>query len=127
MSLKIHQKGLLVFSIASALFMSSCSWDELELEAVPEAVSFSGDIQPMFDASCVAGCHNTGGIPPDLSSGNSYDDLFATSMIDTINPASSVLYVRMNETSSPMPPQGKLDQNTVNLVLGWIEQGALDN
>jgi len=108
----------------SALLTTGCAWDQLELEPVPEVVSFSGDIQPMFDASCVDGCHAANLIPPNLSQGNSYDVLFSTSLVDTLNPTTSVLYVRMNETSTPMPPTGKLNQNTVNLVLAWIEQGA---
>lgn len=99
---------------------------------LPDTVSFSQDIQALFDANCsTSGCHT--GINPagglDLSVGQSYSQLTATGSgyIDTLNPKLSLLYSQMTSQSSPMPPTGKLDGCKIALVLKWIEQKAKNN
>lgn len=91
---------------------------------IPLDVSFSQDIIPIFNASCnVAGCHNAGGIPPDLTAANAFSSLNNGGYINTSDPANSKLYQRM---ASDMPPSG-INAGDNALVLAWIEQGALDN
>lgn len=98
----------------------------------PDVVSFKADIQPIFDTHCnTAGCH--GGNSPagnlNLEASQSYTQLWRkkSGYIDTLNPTYSVLYASMNSTSNPMPPTGKLDACTLELVLKWIEQKAKNN
>jgi len=124
-----HQtKGLLALVLTTALLSTGCSWDKLEIPEPPEVVSFSADIIPIFNTSCNAvGCHAANGISPNLSVASAYADLFNKGLVDTADPSASDLYSRMNSSSAPMPPQGKLNQYQVDLVLAWIEQGAIDN
>lgn len=111
----------------------SCQKDYVILEEViPEEtvteISFASDIIPILNQSCnMSGCHGAGGIPPVLSEGQAYNNLIANGMVDTANAEASVLYVRMNSMSSPMPPAGKIAQNKIDLVLTWISQGANNN
>ncbi len=88
-------------------------------------ISFANDIQPIFNANCVA-CH-PGSSDPDLTSGLSYAALNGGGYINTATPASSILYLRMTDSGSPMPTSGVLSTSTTDKVLKWIEQGALNN
>ncbi|MCW3086504.1 MAG: hypothetical protein JWP12_3870 [Bacteroidetes bacterium] len=114
-------------------FCYSCTYEKAEPECYPpDVVSYSGNIQPIFDASCATvGCHSgahpEGGL--NLTAAVSYNQLMAhgTGYVDTINPDFSVLYAQMNSVSNPMPPAGKLDKCTIDLVLKWIRQKAKNN
>ena len=118
----------LVLGLVMSFSLVSCEWEEYQVTNLTEPVSFSSDIIPVFDQSCnSAGCHNAGGIPPDLSPANAWQDLIDTDMIDLNNPANSVLYVRMIDNQSPMPLNGVLSPTVTNTVLAWIEEGAKDN
>ena len=123
------KKTLLILS----MFLGPMAWQACEYDWVettpaplPETVSFATNIQPIFDNDgCNAsGCHAPGGFAPDLTAGNAYEDLFANSLIDTLNPESSVLYIKMakggsmNSYTKPGNPE---------LVLKWIQQGAQNN
>lgn len=117
------------------VFSFSCTYEKVEPATAcssPAVVSFSKHIQPVFDTHCnMAGCHS--GTNPkgnlNLEKSVSYSQLWRTKSgyIDTLNPKISVLYGSMNSTSSPMPPSGKLDKCTINLILRWIEQKAKNN
>lgn len=98
----------------------------------PDVVSYSRDIQPIFDAHCNStDCH--GGTSPErnlnLEPAQSYSELNhpGSGYLDTLKPRSSVLYAQMRSVSTPMPPTGNLDDCTTELVLRWIEQKAKNN
>lgn len=93
------------------------------------SVSFSQDISPIFVADCaMGGCHAPGGPKPDLSPAVAVDQLLGLAYVDTTQaPEKSILYVRMIDTSKPMPPAGKLSSEKLNKVLAWIKQGAQNN
>ena len=99
---------------------------------LPDKVSFSINIQPLFSSNCSSnGCH-TGVIPPNrinLDSSNAYKQLMkkGSGYVDTINPPSSAIYASIISVSNPMPPYGKLSDYNVQLVLKWIQQGAKNN
>jgi hypothetical protein len=125
------------FSLLSTLLLSlvSCSYEKVEPQGsceIPDNVSFSNDIQPVFDEHCnTAGCHS-GGNPKgnlNLEASKSYAQLWnkKSGYIDTLNPQFSVLYASMNSSSNPMPPNGKLDKCELDLVLKWIQQKAKNN
>ena len=112
------------------LSMSSCYYDDILEDVVPiEAdLSFQNDIIPIFDASCnTVGCHNAGGIAPDLSSANAFDSLLNNGYLDIDNPTNSELYLWVSgQKNTPMPVSGT-DAVIRNTILGWIEQGAPNN
>jgi hypothetical protein len=115
---------------------SSCTYEKVEPASLkctpPDSVSFSGDIQPIFNAHCIdGGCHS-GSSPGghlDLTASLSYGQLMASGSgyVDTLIPKYSLLYAQMNSVSNPMPPSGKMDKCTLQLVLKWIQQKAKNN
>lgn len=124
---------LLAISVMVAVSVSfyACTYD---IHLTPDDpivtgdVSFSTDILPIFNQSCNnAGCHNTGGIPPDLSPANAYTALQNGNYISVSAPESSELYLWMRgEKSAPMPLSGP-NANYNATVLAWIKQGAKNN
>lgn len=122
---------LLFLAVAMGLSLyPSCTKDYLVpvVVDIPDTVSFSQYIIPIFNENCNAsGCHSSGGVAPDLSSVNAWSDLWLYGLVDTVDDESSILYQRMYSTSNPMPPSGKLPGGEDQLVLEWIKQGAQNN
>lgn len=119
--------GLAGFALTVNL---SCEADYFVPEDVqmPDTVKLSIDIQPIFDASCnTTGCHSQGGYVPNLTEGSSHMNLTAYGMVDTTDPELSIVYKRLTSTTNPMPPEGNLPAGKIDLILKWIEQGALNN
>lgn len=123
--------GLILMS-ASVLLWSGCYKDKTVIfdtgEEITRTVSFSTDIIPLLNSSCnISGCHNAGGISPDLSSVNAYNSLSAGNYFNTGNPASSELYLWMTgKKGVPMPTTG-INKDYNALILAWIKQGAQNN
>ena len=110
-----------------------------------ETVSFSADVQPIFNAHCTT-CHRAGGFA-DLSGialrlveGISYDllvDQPSSQRADLTfvvpgNSAASLLFLKVSSDSPPvgstMPLTGaRLSSSDLGLIRDWIDQGALDN
>lgn len=93
-------------------------------------VSFATDILPVFDSKCnMSGCHNTGGIKPDLSAGKAFNALTLGGYLDVSNPENSNLYLWMKgKKATAMPPGGPENPSNINqLVLAWIKQNAQNN
>jgi len=115
--------------LAFSLFFSSCTYEKIELVTeLPQNVSFQNDLIPLFNQSCNAiGCHNIGGIAPDLSEANAFQNLTSiANMIDLSSPDNSTIYLRMIDTQSPMPLSGVLPYESQQ-VLSWITDGAKNN
>lgn len=121
-------KKLTIISIL-LLPLAGCTWDFFVPKDITGPVSLKNDIMPIFNTYCnMAGCHDGVAFAPDLTPSNAYNDMFATAQIDTLNPETSKLYVRMTTTNPlPMPTSGLLSADKTNLVLEWIKQGAKDN
>ena len=121
----------LVLSIL--VLMISCKKGTTEPVCTPPAtVSFSKDIQQIFNTNCnTSGCHS--GVKPagnlNLESNKAYVNLMdsKSGYIDTTKPENSILYVAMTSKTNPMPPNGKLDKCTTERILQWIEQKAKNN
>jgi hypothetical protein len=91
-------------------------------------VSFSADVIPIFENSCsISGCHNTGGIAPDLSTANAYNSLSNGGYLDINNPEASSLYGYVSGALTPAMPIGGADPVIAATVLAWIQQGAQNN
>jgi hypothetical protein len=84
-------------------------------------VSFKTDIQPIFDAKCIT-CHN-GAQFPDLRTGKSYNALSKAGFI-TPPGETSTLYIQITTESAHIPRTSATEKD---LILNWINQGALNN
>lgn len=123
-------KRLSIFTIVIlgilAIVGTSCTYEELIKPKVdiPDSVSFNVNILPIFNSSCnTSGCHNKGGISPNLSAADAYTTLIFFGYVDTDNPEVSEIYQKITNGSMK---QYATDQDRA-LILSWIEQGALDN
>lgn len=119
----------IAFIIILISIISSCTKDYVKPKEIPDDISFSDDIIPIFSNHCVS-CHVSGGLFPGLvlSSDVAYNQLFTVGLnapyINLSNPSSSSLYVKMNTN---MPPAGLLSLDKTEMILKWIEQGAENN
>lgn len=117
---------------ASVLLWTGCYKDKTVLfdtgEEITRPVLFSADIIPILNSSCnSSGCHNAGGVAPDLSSTNAYNALSVGNYINTGDPVSSELYLWMTgKKGVPMPTTG-VNKDYNALILAWIKQGAQNN
>lgn len=102
------------------MFFSSCEKTVFPLPEVPDTVSYSLDIQPIWDAKCV-GCHD-GGRNPDLRPEMSYEALIGEGYVDTADAASSDLMKKLYGTHDSRATEAEKQ-----LVLLWISAGAKDN
>jgi hypothetical protein len=119
---------ILIVTLIGMAAWQSCQyeWVEPEKTVIPDVISFSADVQPIFNEGCNnAGCHAPGGTAPDLTPANAYADLFAMNLIDLVNPEQSILYLKLAEGGSmkKYAPSGDPD----DLILEWIKQGAPNN
>jgi mono/diheme cytochrome c family protein len=98
-------------------------------EPSQEVVSFSADVMPIFEAECAA-CHGSlGGWDA-----STYDSVMETGnnapVIIPGDAGNSLLAQKMNGTQTIgniMPPAGLLPEDEIQVILDWIEAGALDN
>ncbi len=114
------------FWICVMLLLTSCVSDQIspEIVEVPESVSFSGDILPIFEASCnQAGCHGNNGVPPDLTAEAAWVSLIFFNYVDTVNSEESILWTALSEGSME---SYATDQQRA-LILQWINQDAPNN
>jgi len=112
--------------LISALFIQSCEYEWIVPEdpEMPEVVSYSNHIQPIFDRSCnMSGCHSSGGPAPNLESDKSYNALLSGGYVNVEDPESSSLYTSIRFGSMKAYAQPGDDA----YILKWIEQGALNN
>ena len=117
--------------IIVSLMATSCYYDEMPPEAVipiPDVVSYSKDIQPLWDQDCVS-CHKAGATAPDLSAANSYLALTANNKyVIPGNAAGSKLHKSLvGDGAAIMPTAGKWSDSKIALVDKWITDGALNN
>ena len=109
---------------------------------VPQSITLSGDVQPIFTASCAtASCHDAGtpAAGLDLSAGNSHAAIFnvasaqvpALSLAAAGDPDASYLIDKIEgtQTFGGRMPLGAapLPTTSTALVRKWIEAGALNN
>ena len=114
-----------------SLMATSCYYDEMPPEAVipiPETVSYSRDVQPLWDQDCIS-CHKSGATAPDLTSANSYSALVTNNKyVIPGNALGSKLHKSLvGDGAAIMPPAGKWNDSKIELVDKWINAGALNN
>lgn len=116
------------FSLCGAVEAHTLNNDAL-VSKLPN-VSFRNDIQPIFDANCVA-CHMEGAAPEGLilESGTVYQALVGQTSrqsrlqrISPTKPDESYLIQKLKGTHL-----NKLDSRLIDTLRAWIIQGAQDN
>jgi hypothetical protein len=116
--------------VTTCIILSACYKNRTVLiePEVTRTVTFSKDIIPIFNTSCnMSGCHNAGGIVPDLSQQNAYNALINGNFIDKTTAEKSVLYLKMSgNKGTPMPVSG-VNYDYAAMILAWIKQGAENN
>jgi hypothetical protein len=106
--------------LTGILLFGSCEKVVYPIPELPDTVSYSLDVQPIFDNKCVT-CHN-GGRNPDLRPGNSYSSLTDNGYVDTDNPEESKLIKKLYTTHD-----ARATETEKQLILLWIQEGAKDN
>ena len=97
---------------------------------VTTPVSLATDIVPIFAKSCnLSGCHNSGGLKPDLSPDKAYNSIINGNYVDTGTPESSQIYLWLTGKKSAVMPVGAANNpsNINQIVLAWVKQGAKNN
>ncbi len=116
-------KTLATCLISCLVFTTGCFYDKVLPEQPEGEISYSQDMQPFFDASCLD-CHKSGAVPPNLEASVSYGELIFGDYIDTTDPEKSLLYTKIDIG-------GTMEQYATDLeramTLKWIEQGAKNN
>lgn len=109
--------------LATFLLAFSCAEHNLETPASAcnsGQVSFSQQVAPIMQGSCaLSGCHN----------GDLGDPLNWTNFDRVKAKASSVKdrVTRPVGTAGHMPKSGSLSQSQIQLIVCWVDQGALNN
>ena len=113
--------------------LASCSYDFIEYPAPPpppdpnDTVYFSQKIAPIFttDDKCTA-CHKAGGTAsPDLTTDASYNSI-VPALVNLTAPEESLIYWHAHPNST-VHMWKKLSVGEADLILLWIQQGALNN
>lgn len=92
----------------------------------PEVIYFEKDILPILKGNCAfSGCHDAASASDGVILDN-YDDVISTGEVKAFDLGDSELYevITENDPDKVMPPTGKLDNETINLIAQWILQGA---
>jgi hypothetical protein len=120
---------IFIIFLAATLLFAGCQKEYFPPVQLDEStpISFKSDVLPIFTASCLgSGCHDNGGVSPNLSEGLAYLSLTEGGMVDTLQPEKSVLYDRI-KIKGDMPKSGKLPEIQIQKILLWIKQGTKDN
>ncbi len=106
--------------LTGILLFGSCEKVVYPIPELPDTVSYSLDIQPIFDNKCVS-CHS-GSRDPDLRPENSYASLINGGYVDTDNPEDSELIKKLYGSHD-----ARATETEKQLILLWIEEGAKNN
>ncbi len=112
--------GLFLILIFTACSNSS---DDSEMDPdedpVGNLINYQDNIRPIITANCVS-CHGnppTNNAPMPLTTYNE-----VRSAVETRG-----LLSRINSTTNPMPPNGRMPASTIQIIEDWVDQGFLEN
>lgn len=97
----------------------------------PGKVYFYNDILPLFVSKCaMSGCHDNGTASDGVIL-TSYQSIMSRNKIVPFNPNNGKIMKAINESDPdkimPRPPHEPLTASQKNLIVQWINQGALEN
>lgn len=116
----------IILALFGAFLLQSCEYEWIEPldQEMPEVISYSNHIQPIFDKSCnTSGCHDNGGPPPNLIADKSYNALMTGGYVNQEDPESSTIYTSIKFGSM----QTYAQPGDAEYILEWIKQGAKNN
>jgi hypothetical protein len=93
-------------------------------------VSYSLHVQPLFTQTCTfSGCHNDASRSGNLSLTNYQNATQPIGVIVAGDPDGSRLYQRIQGIGGPRMPLNRapLNDNQINGIRTWIQEGALNN
>jgi hypothetical protein len=132
-------KKYIYILILSSFLLQSCYKDIGPVEEtsnIPlEEVSFSKDVQPVFNQYCIS-CHpNSGNL--NLTQGNAYGELvnvnasgYSGVLVIPGDSENSILYKKIDGSNlygSNMPLGTSLPANQIAIIKKWIDDGAKNN
>ncbi len=106
--------------LTGILLFGSCEKVVYPIPELPDTVSYSLDIQPIWDNKCVS-CHS-GSRDPDLRPDNSYASLIDGGYVDTDNPEDSELIKKLYGSHD-----ARATETEKQVILLWIGEGAKNN
>ncbi|MFN0155677.1 MAG: hypothetical protein ACKVUT_14985 [Gaiella sp.] len=127
--LRVHHRRAVVAGVVAILLLATLGGTVLIARGAG-APSFSADVQPIFDAKCVA-CHPTAYEYLDLRRGRSYGSLYRVSA--ATRPAFERVVPGRPELSYLLihPPDpsnlGLLSDEETDVIAEWIRAGAKDD
>lgn len=100
-----------------------------EAEPTPSVVSFSEDVMPIMETLCIF-CHGTSG-GWDASNYDAFmtsgDNAPVVIPGDTVNSLLAQKILGTHSEGDIMPPGGMMKDSYIQIILDWIEAGALEN
>ena len=130
-----NPKLYLIGLFFGVLFLAGCEYTFVQNTAADQEeppisdpdnpISFATQIVPIFTSRCLD-CHDNGGTAPDLSAANAYSSITNMNLVNTSNPSTSILYEYILESTSSHDWRF-YSSSQDNLVLLWIQEGALNN
>jgi hypothetical protein len=125
----MNRSFLLLFTVSSLLFLTSCTDDELAtggggaiLDCRGQAPTYSANIKSIMDGSCAtSGCHNS-------STQANGIDLSTYDLVKTESGKIRFLGSIRHESGFDRMPQGKskLSDSTIDMIACWIENGSAE-
>ena len=114
---------LLFLSGALISLLTACEYDYIIPTPPPpvilgDTISYSQDIQPIFNAKCVS-CHS--GVNPVLTSSVSYNSLIAGNYVVANSPTTSELYIVCKAGGSM---SSYISSDQLAMISRWITAGA---
>jgi len=128
--MKKSNKYFLLFLLG--LLLNACTYDFIVPEKLPPIdttvpISFSTQIAPIYTTEGCVGCHKPGGQAPDFTSANAYNSIKTMNLVNTAAPETSIIYTEPNPANTSVHTWKKYSAAEAQLVLTWIQQGALNN
>lgn len=113
------------FSLLSLFFLQGCYYDVIIVEELDSSVkqSFSADIVPIFQTSCIS-CHDGVISVPNLSKNHAYSALLDGNYVTVGKSDESVIVEKLQ---GGHPFDGAVTDTEMAKLLLWIDAGANDN
>lgn len=119
------KKFALIFTLLIITY--SCGGDSDEPSTPPNnnpppttPVTYNQNIRPIVSITCAtSGCH-TGANPAPGFALDTYAQVKEAAM-------NRPLYTRIQSSTNPMPPTGRMSTTNINLFLAWRDQGYPEN